>query len=88
MLPFWLLFYTVRLFQIVGYVYFAVLFMMYFLYKYNNYYNGTLAESKHDITKMQDKRLIMTQEAFENIRTIKFFGWDNLFSERIKKIHA
>lgn len=37
---------------------------------------------------LQEKRINVTTEAFESIRTLKLFGWEFHFIDKIKKFRA
>ena len=72
----WLAFCSIRLFQILGPAFFVRLALMFFCYHFIKYFNLQLTDKKHECKMFEEKRINITTETFENIRTIKLFGWE------------
>lgn len=70
----------------VGPSFIVGLSMMLICYKFDKYYRRLMADEYHEQSKLHEKRMNITSEAFENIKTIKFYGWDVHFNEEIQKI--
>lgn len=49
----------------------------------DQYLNKSLSEHQHEENKVKEKRLTLTTETFESIKTIKFYGWDESFMNKI-----
>ncbi|PLB54684.1 putative ABC multidrug transporter [Aspergillus steynii IBT 23096] len=53
------------------------------------YIVGSLVSLRVTVNKTTDERVSLTQEIVYNARFVKFFGWENFFLERLRKLrHA
>lgn len=83
--PIWLIYCSIRLFQKVGFTYMIGLSLFIICYYFDRYFHQSLAEEHHQQSKIREKRMNLTSESFENIKTIKFYGWDEYFKKEILK---
>ena len=60
--------------------------MFYLCYRFDKYFHRQLAEEHHEQSKLNEKRMNLTSESFENIKTIKFYGWDEYFKKEILEL--
>lgn len=81
--PVWLIYCSIRLFQKVGFTYLIGLTLFYLCFRFDKYFHRELAEEHHQQSKLNEKRMNLTSESFENIKTIKFYGWDEYFKKEI-----
>lgn len=86
--PLWLAFCSLRLIRILGPVMYVGICLMVFCFYFDKYIHRLLTDKKHECLKLQEKRMNVTFEAFEYIRSIKMFGWENHFREKILAIRA
>lgn len=83
--PIWLAYCSFRLLQKVGPTFIIGLSLFVICYYFDRYFHRTLAEEHHEQSKLHEKRMNLTSESFENIKTIKFYGWDEYFKKEILK---
>ena len=86
--PIWLIYCSVRLFQKVGFTYMIGLSLFVFCYYFDRYFRRTLAVEHHEQSKIHEKRMNLTSESFENVKTLKFYGWDEYFKKEILAFRA
>jgi hypothetical protein len=84
MLPFKIIFYMAYLYWLVGYHFifgFSLLFVTFYIT--NRIRDECMFEFQFEIAKIQEKKSNLTNETFENIRSIKLYGWDSYFHKEI-----
>jgi ABC-type bacteriocin/lantibiotic exporter with double-glycine peptidase domain len=57
-------------------------------YYFDRHFHRKLSQEHHEQEKLKEKRLNLTTEAFENIKTIKFYGWDEYFKSQIHEFRT
>lgn len=86
--PVWLTYCSIRLFQKIGWTYLFGLSLFVICYFFDRHFHRQLAEEHHEQHKLHEKRMNLTSESFENIKTIKFYGWDEYFKKEILKYRS
>lgn len=86
--PVWLTYCSIRLFQKIGWTYLIGLSLFVICYYFDRHFHRQLSEEHHEQHKLHEKRMNLTSESFENIKTIKFYGWDEYFKKEILKYRS
>lgn len=86
--PIWLCYCSFRLLIKVGPTFLIGLSLFIICYYFDRYFHRTLSEEHHEESKIREKRMNLTSESFENIKTLKFYGWDEYFKKEILKFRA
>jgi len=81
--PIWIVYCTSRLFMAIGPTFLIGLSLMVVCSRFDKYYRKLLSDENHEAGKLNEKRMNLTSESFENIKTIKFYGWDVYFNKEI-----
>lgn len=88
MTPVWIVYCSIRLSMILGWTFVLGLSLMVVCFKFDKYFNKTIQDIRHEESKLGEKRMNITSESFENVKTIKFYGWDGYFKSQILKYRA
>lgn len=67
MTPIWICYCTIRLFMTIGWTFIIGLSLMVFCYYFDKYFHRQIMDMKHEDQKLQEKRMNITSESFENI---------------------
>ena len=82
--PFLIIMYNYLLFKYMGISFIMGFIVMIFFLIINYYYRKQFSIYLKLYLKKSDKRMGITTEAFNNLKVIKLYGWDNFFLKKIQ----
>jgi len=74
--PILIVYCTYRLLKIIGPIFFIGLSMLVIWFYLDRRLRLSLGDSHNEHNKLNDKRMNIISESFDNIKVIKFYGWD------------
>ena len=72
-----------KLYTILGSTFIVGIALFLFLIKLDRKVHDSLSDKHHERHKVEKKLGELQQEVFENVKTIKFYGWDQKFLDKI-----
>ena len=82
--PFLIIMYSYLLFKYMGISFIIGFLVMIIFLIINYYYRKQFSKYLKLYLKKSDKRMRVTTEAFNNLKVIKLYGWDNFFLSKIQ----
>lgn len=86
--PIWVLYCTFKLFKIIGCKFIFSLGLMVFCYYFDHFVRSTITDLQYAQEVNNERRVMLASESFQNIKTLKLYGWDEYFKEEILKLRA
>ena len=83
--PFQIFIFSFMLFSLLGWVYFIGIIVLILFISTNIFFQQKIKELNKENMKFKDKRMKITSEAFNNIKILKLYSWENEFKNKINK---
>jgi hypothetical protein len=85
MLPINIITFSVYLYYLVGVSFMFGMSLLFICFTVDRRFRETMHELHFENGKIHEKQSNLTNEAFESIRAIKLYGWDEYFHKEIVK---